>query len=195
MPIYPQLCGCTGVGGKAKKTMNISKFYIMTTVKKILLLLILLTSYTVETFGQDHGIYYVKFDFYHSRRIPNHHVSVNFQRYGDSISVHVISKPMSNQSDKWNRTKIDSTFVLDKTEFDKIVQAVQKINCADIAAGLDFTGLDGTVCEISYGGISTGISYTVWTPNYDTKKRNLEDYMEACKFILVTVKLDPKEIF
>lgn len=178
-----------------KMTMNISNLYIMTTVKNIFLLLILLTSYALETFGQDHGIYNVKFNFSHSRRIPNHHVSADFQRYGDSISVHVISEPMSNQSDKWNKTKVDSTFVLDKTEFDKIVKAVQKINCVDITAGLDFTGRDGTVCEIFYGGISTGISYTVWAPDYDTKKRNLEDYMEACKFILVTVKLDPKEIF
>ena len=179
----------------AEKTMNITKSFIMTTLKNIFVLLILLTSFTVETYGQDHGIYHVKLDFYHSRRIPNHHVSVNFQRYGDSISVHIKSEPMSNQSDKWNKTKIDSTFEINKTEFDKIVKVVQKINCANIADGLDFTGLDGTTCEISYGGISTGISYTVWTPNYDTKKRNLEDYMEACKFILVTVKLDPKEIF
>ena len=175
--------------------MSNSKFYIMTTLTKISLLLMLLTSLTIETYGQDHGIYYVKFDFYHSRRIPNNHVSVEFQRFGDSISVHLISEPMNNQSEEWNETKQDSTFELEKYEFDKIVEVVQKINCTDIAAGLDFTGLDGTTCKISYGGISTGISYKVWTPDYDTKKRNLEDYMSACKLILVTVKIEPKEIF
>jgi hypothetical protein len=179
----------------AEKTMNKSKFQIMKTVTKIFLLIIMLTSFTIESFGQNHGIYYVKFDFYHSLRIPNYHVSVDFQRYGDSISVRIISEPMKNQDEKWNKTKIDSTFELEKSEFDKVVEAVQKINCANIADGLDYSGLDGTTCEISYGGISTGISYKVWTPDYDTKKRNLEDYMDACKLILMTVKLDYKEIF
>lgn len=174
--------------------MNHLKFYIMTTVTKIFLLITLLTSLTVETFGQDNGIYHVKFDFYHSRRIPNHHVSVDFQRYGDSISVHIVSEPMKNQGEKWKKTKIDSTFELKKTEFDKIVIAVKKISCSDIANGLDFTGFDGTTCEISYGGISTEISYKVWSPDYDTEKRNLEDYIVACNLILMTVKLDPKEI-
>ena len=174
--------------------MNESKFNIKTTMTKYFLLIIVLTSFTVETFGQDHGIYHVKFDFYHSRRIPNHHVSVDFQRYGDSISVHIISEPMGNQGEQWNKTKIDSTFELKKSEFDKVVETVQKINCSNIAAGLDYYGLDGTTCEISFGGISTEISYRVWTPDSDTKKRNIDDFMEACKMILMTVKLDPKEI-
>ena len=167
----------------------------MKTVTKLILLIILVASFTIETFSQEHGIYHVKFELYHSRRIPNNHVLVDIQRYGDSISVHVISEPMNNQNEKWTKTRIDTTFNLEKIEFDKIVVAVKKINCGDISNGLNFTGLDGTTCMISYGGISTGISYEVWTPNYDTKKRNLEDYMEACKLILMKAKLNPKEIF
>ena len=179
----------------AQKTMNESKLQIMNILTKIFLLIIMLTGFTIETFGQDHGIYHVKFDFHHSRRIPNHHVSVDFQRYGDSIMVHVISEPMENQGEQFDKSKIDTVFELEKSEFDKVVETVQKINCSNIAAGLDYSGLDGTTCKISHGGISTEIAYTVWTPDYETKKRNLEDFMEACKMILKTVKLDPKEIF
>ena len=167
----------------------------MTTATKIFWLIILLTSFTIETLGQDHGIYHIKLDFHHSRRISNNHVSVDFQRYGDSISVHVISEPMKNYDEKWNKTKINSTFELKKNVFDQLVVAVKKINCSDIVAGLDYSGFDGTICEISYGGISAEISYKVWTPEYETKERNLGYYMEVCKLILLTVKLEPKEIF
>ena len=170
------------------------EFDIKTTMVKVCLLIMLFTGLTSETYGQDHGIYQVKFDFYHSLRIPNHHVSVELQRYGDSIAVHVKSKPMKDQESKWDNTKVDTTFELTKSEFDKIVAVVAKINCSDIVSGLDFTGHDGTSCEITYGSYAAGISYKVWSPDYDTKKRNLEEYLEACKLILVTANLDPKEI-
>lgn len=157
-------------------------------------MLMLCIGLTANTYGQDHGVYQVKFDFYHSLRIPNHHVSVEFQRYGDSISVHVKSEHMKDQDSKWNDTKLNTTFEMTKSDFDKIVEVVAKINCSDIASGLDSTGRDGTTCEITYGSYSSGISYKVWSPDYDTKKRNLEEYLEACELILVKANLNPKEI-
>ena len=178
----------------AKTNMKDQKIKIFATMAKLSFLFIFLTSLTISTYGQDHGIYHVKLDYYHSIRIPNHHVSVEFQRFGDSISVHVVSEPMDDQDSKWNETKIDSNYKLNKSEFDKIVEAVKQVNCSDIASRLDFTGLDGSTCKLSFGGISSEISYKVWTPNYDTEKRNLSEFVNACKLILRIVNLDPEEI-
>lgn len=70
--------------------MNKRKFHIKTAFLKVFLLLMIFTGLTAETYGQDHGIYQVKFDFYHSLRIPNHHVSV-FEGYIDEeFSEHTI---------------------------------------------------------------------------------------------------------
>ncbi|QWG09453.1 hypothetical protein KM029_22870 [Flammeovirga kamogawensis] len=149
----------------------------------------------MSTYGQEHNIYHIKFDYYHAMRIPNHHVSVEFLRYGDSISVHLLSEPMKALDNKWNHTKIDTTFNLAKSDFDKIVTAVKQVNCVDITNGMDVIGLDGSTCELIYGGMSTGVSYKVPSPDSDTEKRNLNDFMFACKAILHTVELDPKEIF
>ena len=174
--------------------MKDQKVKISTTIAKISFLFIFLTSLTISTYGQDHNIYHVKFDYYHSKRIPNQHVSVEFQRFGDDISVHVVSEPMQGQDSKWDKTKIDSTYKLDKSEFDKIVQAVKQVNCSDIASSLDFTGLGGSTCKLSFGGISTEISYKVWSPDFDTEKRSLSEFMNACKLILRIANLDPEEI-
>jgi hypothetical protein len=174
--------------------MKDQKIKIFATMAKFSFLFIFLTSLTISTYGQDHSIYHVKFDYYHSMRIPNHHVSVEFQRFGDSISVHVVSEPMHGQDSKWDETKIDSNYKLNKSEFDKIAEAVKQVNCSDIASGIDFTGLDGSTFKLSFGGISSEISYKVWTPNYDTEKRNLSEFMNACKLILRIVNFDPEEI-
>ena len=79
----------------------------MKTLTKFVLMILLVASFTIETVGQEHGIYHVKFEFFHSRRIPNNHVWVDFQRYGDSISVHVVSEPMNNQDEKWAKTRLE----------------------------------------------------------------------------------------
>ena len=54
--------------------MNKMKLNIKTTFLKVNLMLMLFIGLTANTYGQDHGVYQVKFDFYHSLRIPNHHV-------------------------------------------------------------------------------------------------------------------------
>src|SRR6478735_8448261 len=112
--------------------MRLPKAYFKSTLIKLFLLLIGFLSLTAETNGQDQKIYHVKFDFRHSLRIPNHSVSVEFQRFGDSISVHVKSEPMDKMSEKWKKTKLNYSFELAKTEFDQIVIAVRNINCTDI---------------------------------------------------------------
>jgi len=72
--------------------MNKLKYHIKATLVKVCLVILIFTGLTAETYGQDHGIHQVKLDFYHSLRIPNHHVSVEFQRYGGSMSSAVVKK-------------------------------------------------------------------------------------------------------
>jgi hypothetical protein len=85
-------------------------------------------------------------------------------------------------------------FEIHMNEFEKVVNAVQKINCIDISNGLDVIGKDGATCEIEVAGLGSGITYKVWSPTYHTQKRNLQQFLDACKLILQTAKLSPEEI-
>jgi len=160
---------------------------------KVIFVLLSITAFS-SAFGQHNDIYTVKLNFHHSLRIPDNYVSVYFDRYGDSIHVSVKSIPKDTVSLKWKQTRRDYSFELTLTEFEKVVAAVKKINCSDIANDLGSGGLDGTVCKIEIGGIGNGITYKVWSPDYDTKERSLQSFLDACKLILLTAKLDPKKI-
>lgn len=149
---------------------------------------------TNQSFGQKNDIYNVKFKFHHSRRMQDHDVSVYFQRLGDNIQVYVKSMPKDTLSVKWKETKREYSFELNMTEFEKVVAAVKKINCSDITNGLGYSGFDGTTCEIEIGVGGSGITYKVWSPDYETNERNLRSFLDACKLILVTAKLDPQAI-
>lgn len=160
--------------------------------KLIFSILLLISS--IQSFGQNADIYTVKFKFHHSRRIPDNYVSVSFERYGDSIHVFAESIPKDTISLKWKETKRKYSFEISMVDFQKVVTAVTKINCTDIASGLSFSGHDGTTCGIEIGGLGNGITYRVWTPNYNTQQRNLQPFLDACKVILLTAKLDPEKI-
>src|SRR5579885_3526353 len=78
-------------------------------LKQSTLLFLFLLSLTVYTFGQHNTITEVKFEFWHSRRIPDHHVTIEMKRFQDTVTVHVISTA-SSISSKWDSTKRDYSF-------------------------------------------------------------------------------------
>lgn len=145
---------------------------------------------TLQISAQQNDIYFVKFEFNHSLRIDNYHVLVELQRRGNDITVHVVTEPMEG----YDGTKRNYQFELSKAEFDEVCAGVKQIDCKDIVNDLGTLGLDGTICEIEYGSYATAISYKVWSPDLDTRKRNLTPFLNACKLILETGKLKPKEI-
>jgi hypothetical protein len=159
------------------------------------ILLIIVVSITEYAFGQEHEISKLKFSFEHALRIPDHYVTVVFLNAHDSVRVYVTSNPATKVSKKWDKTKRNYSFNISKEEFNKIVTSITQINCSDVLAALTYRGNDGTSCEIELSNYSNAIKYRVWSPNYNTEKRNLHSFLNACKLILLTARLNPDEIF
>jgi hypothetical protein len=162
-------------------------------IMKVLFILLCTTVFS-SSFAQNNEIYTIKLDIQHSRRIPHNHVSIDLERYGDDIHVHVKSIPKDTVSLEWKSTSRDYLFELTFAEFEKVVSAVKKINCTDIVNGLDVCGFDGITCQIEIGGIGNSITYKVWSPEYQTKERSLQSFLDACILILETSKLGAEKI-
>jgi hypothetical protein len=160
-PLYPM----------QKTNMKDQKIKISATMAKLSFLFILLTSLTISSYGQAYSIYHVKFDYYHSMRIPNHHVSVEFQRFGDSISVHVVSEPMKGQDIKWDETKIDSTLPINyhvTNQNDKQAMTAMVKEAIDIVGNNTFDAVFDKgyyTAEQIYDTQQTGVTTHVCIPN------------------------------
>lgn len=162
-------------------------------LKKCVLVLVLLTA-AVYAQAQHSDVYDIKFTFQHSMRIPDNLVTVSIERRGNDVTVFVRSIPMEGKDTQWVKTKKEYSFPISLSTFDSIAAAVKAINCSDILNDIGTSGMDGTTCEIKIGGIENGITYKVWTPNYHTKERHLQPFLNACKLILTTGKLDADKI-
>jgi hypothetical protein len=134
----------------------------------------------------------ISFHFEHSLRIPNYKVDIEMNKRFDGIFLHVTSMPMTGHVG-WDSTRIDTTYKIDQALFDKVLSSVGKISSKDLQSA-GGTGDDGTSCEIRFGDFQNYTSYVVWTPNYDSKKRKTEDFLNACREFIKAAKLDSREI-
>jgi hypothetical protein len=162
-------------------------------MKRIIILLIIgcLLNGT-SLIAQDY--YEINFSFTHSRRIPYNYVNINIIKRQDIITIKVKSIPLDTISLKWKYSIIDTTFMLSKHELDILIQSLNKIKSSDIISKLDFIGFDGTSYAIEFGSFDNTVKYKVWSPDYNTIERNLQSFLETCKFFITTAKLNLNDI-
>ena len=95
--------------------------------------------------------------------------------------------------ERWKSTIVDTSFTIDKSRFVELANKVIEFNKIDLTKAI-IGGLDGTECSIEFGTLRSTVAFKFWTPDYDTKKRDLSGFLSLCKIIIETGGLEPKEI-
>ncbi len=162
-------------------------------MKKIVLIFLLIFS-TGVVFGQrkNDKITYIKFDFWHSLRIPNHTVSIEIIKRQSEVVVKVKSTPR-NDNIKWKYSKVDTSFYISKNKFIELSMKTSELNKINLNKAL-VSGKDGTECTIEFGNYGNTISYKFWTPDYNTEQRGLKYFLNLCETLIETGGLKINEI-
>ena len=145
-------------------------------------------------FAQGGEVYDVEFHFEHSMRIPYHSVDVKINRHGQVVTVTVKVQPGSDE-EQWAKGKIDTTFVISQEKFQQVINSVKKIAVSDIIKNIGYLGFDGSTGEIMFGDYGNSITYKTFTPESETEKRGLTDFMNACEEIIKAGGLKPDVVF
>ena len=160
-------------------------------VRIFLVTFLLCTGFGSHTKAQD-SINKIKFEFYHSLRIPFYHILIEIHQKQEKTTLHLVSSPM-NKDSQWNYSRIDTVFEISQTNFKTIVDLLLLINEKDIEKNKDYHGLDGTDCTISFGAEGNMKTYWAWSPGYGTE-RNLTEFWKTCKLIVKTAGLKPRKV-
>ena len=94
----------------------------------------------------------------------------------------------------YQQVDIDTTYSIATVQFEQIIKSIKKISPADMLENIDFSGKDGGTSNIEFGTYANKISYDIWTPTYNTDKRRLNSFVDACRQILILAKLNPDDI-
>ena len=134
----------------------------------------------------------ISFDFQQTRQLYHHNLHVNIKLFSSTSEMHIKSTPACGDK-KCLKSAIDTIYQSTIKEFVEIRNAVLKISSIHMKDA-QVSGFDGVNCSVGFGDGKTWIWYQVWSPNTATKERGLEEYVDACKFIIRKAKLRYRQI-
>lgn len=137
----------------------------------------------------------IEFSYTNSRRIPFSEVKIKIAKMSNnnnSAIVFVQSRSASNDP-QWDYSKIEKSIIIDMKTFKKFATAASSLEKINIKkAYLD--GKDGSTWQIQFGSKGKNKSYSFWSPNYNTKERELATFVKLSEQIIEISKLKKEEI-
>ena len=118
----------------------------------------------------------ISIDYTHSRRIPNHSIRIVVKYQEKSgYEIQYETAVMEGQSG-FEDTAVRETKRIPGEYIDELFRRAMALDYNSILKGNSgLAGRDGTMVTLTVRNGQTGISLTVWSPDYDTKVRGLTD--------------------
>jgi hypothetical protein len=133
----------------------------------------------------------ISFKLKHSIRIPNYEVLIVISKEKNNTRIKVTSLPMFKKG--WETTIIDTAFYIDNKYFTELSKKISKFTNVNLKKA-KVNGKDGNSCKLTYGNSEWKSNLKFWTPDYNTEKRELTEFLNICKQIIKLGNLNPKEI-
>jgi hypothetical protein len=157
----------------------------------ILVVLVSLTIISVKCKQRNETVNRIHFYYENTLRIPNHIVDIEILSMNDSSILEVKTFPLLD-SVEWNYSRIDTSFTISNIHLEQIIGLIRKIPEENIKENKEIFGLDGSLWKIEVGQSNNMKVFEVWSPDYETEKRKLTEFVEASRMIvkLSTLKVD-----
>jgi hypothetical protein len=148
--------------------------------------------FTFQTFAQS-KIERISFKSRNVIHSPIIETFIMVENSGVEVKVNVVSKEIHADSIN-NRTTIDTTYIVKYQVFGKLSDAVLALPSSALMTNISFKGLGGCQTSVEFGNEFNSITYNVWSPNVETKQRQLDPYIAVAKLLIKAGKLNYKDL-
>ena len=134
--------------------------------------------------------------FYYISSYKEIHIEMRRTHDNEKAHVRVHSKTLDDNNEnfpKWNAAT-DTTFYINKNLFDKLTKSIPSLEKIDTDKAFEM-GLDGNTWKIEFGAKGKNQNYIFWSPNYETKKRGLTEFISISKEIYKTANLKKEDFY
>ena len=126
-----------------------------------------------------------------NKRFYNSHTEIYITKQADSCNIEIAVSPTHDSNEIFR--KMDTAFSIPPNLFNELKSLITSFSNIDMDKAL-LIGHDGEFTTIKYGLPGSLVEYEFWSPNVDTKKRGLTDFLQTVYKIIETAHLQPKEI-
>lgn len=130
----------------------------------------------------------------------NNHIRISlYQEDSVSYFLGIKKNPILDTKDykTWLKRDADTVIIVDKADFNRISEKSMNLSSSMVLKGMNpsnpMIGNDGNVANLEIVVTMDKITYSIWSPAYNTKARNLEPFLAICKEILLLAKIKPKD--
>jgi len=117
----------------------------------------------------------------------------------DSLIIYSVKSIPIIDDNKYLETKIDTIYIINREIFNEIAEIAINLSSEQIIRGTNPSnpsfGNDGTTFNLNLSVLFDDITYSIWCPDMNTNRRNLEPFLNLCKKIILLAKLNPKDVF
>lgn len=171
----------------------------MIEIKKIVFLFILVLI-SQASFAQ-YNYMQINLEIQTSKKENNNIRICLYQEDSVSFFLGIRKKSILNPNDckTWLKRDVDTIIKISKEDFNSVIEKVMGLSSFEVLKGMNqlnpIIGNDGCSVILEIVVTMDKISYSIWSPSYNTKERNLELFLAICKDILLLSKMKFKDYF
>lgn len=162
--------------------------------------LFLLSVVLISTFSfAQRGVYEVSLEI-SGLRYKNTYTRIDLFIENDSTAiVEIRSKPLKPNEMLIERPKADMSHNISVEQFNEIIDMLTALSVEHLLIGMNPNNpslrSEPTEFKLTIRVMQESVVFEIVEPSYDTKERNLEQYLAICNKILSLTKLKPKKCF
>ena len=128
----------------------------------------------------------------------NNKVEIHINTTENQSIVSIRSYSIDDKSDS-SFVSVDTCFIVSEASLNKLGAMLIELSSTKIYGEMDLSEsivlYDGYRVDLFYGNGQGEIMFSIWSPNYETKERNLTKFYDICKEVLKLTHLKQKEVF
>jgi len=171
----------------------------MKEIKKIIFLFMLVLNFQAS-FAQ-YNYLQINLEIQTSKK-ENNNIRISlYQEDSVSFFLGIKKNPILNSKDykTWLKRDADTIIKISKEDFNLVTEKIMGLSSFEVLKGMNqsnpIIGNDGTGVILEIVLTMDKISYTIWNPSCDTKKRKLEPFLAICKELVLLAKMNPNDYF
>jgi len=129
----------------------------------------------------------------HALRIPHNIIVIHIEDVNGRYTLQADTKPMEGHPRSKQYPPFHKVKTLSNEKYEELLSLLNSLHWDKLKKKeTNITGLDGSTWALTYRQNQIENTASIWSPDYETQKRNLQDFLKVCQSLLREADIEPQ---